>query len=46
MNRTLEVTIPEIPEYFNINDLTEEVAEKVFKKMVSRTPDYCEDMRC
>lgn len=46
MNITLKVTAPEIPEEFNINDLTEEVAEKVFKKMVSCTPDYYEDMRC
>lgn len=46
MNITLKVTAPEIPEDFNINNLTEEVAEKIFKKMVSRTPDYYEDMRC
>ena len=40
MNITLKVTAPEIPEDFNINNLTEEVAEKIFKKMVSRRPDY------
>lgn len=40
MNITLEVSSPEIPEDFNIESLTNEVAWKLFKKLVSRRPDY------
>lgn len=40
MNILLRVTVPEIPEDFNINSLNKEVAWKLFKKLFSRRPDY------
>ena len=44
INITLQITAPVIPD-FNINDLTEEVAGKVFKKIISSTPRYHDTWR-
>lgn len=41
---TIQIITPRIREDFNINDFTEEVAEKVFKRIISSRPKFHDTM--